>query len=347
METTQETNAIVLHIEQNGLEADTAKSLKESFMPFFEKAEEWKQKADALVVNDVSQVNEMKQAREARLALKSIRVEVENTRKKLKEDSLRKGKAIDGIANVIKYLIEPIEESLEQKEKFAEIQEAKRKEQIRSEREAELKAYNADVQFVDLANMPEESYQKFLESAKMIQAQRIEAERKAEEEKKRAEAWEKLRWKRADEIRPYYDFFDESVKLADLSEIEYSDLLASLKEAKATHDAEQERIRLENKRLKKEKEEHEAKLKKEREEREKVEAELRAKKEAEEKARLEAEAKAEEDLNKGDKAKFMDLLSDLELLKYKYQFKSKKYTKIQTQINELLEKTIVFGRSKI
>jgi len=38
----------------------------------FEQAEVWKGKAEKLVVTDISQKEEMKQAREARLALKNI-----------------------------------------------------------------------------------------------------------------------------------------------------------------------------------------------------------------------------------------------------------------------------------
>lgn len=81
-------------------------------------------------------------------------------------------------------------------------------------------------------------------------------------------------------------------------------------------------------------------LKKEREEREKIEAELKAKKELEEQALREAEEKEQAELSKGDKAKMDDLVSDLDLLKSKYVFKSKKHQALCAQVGELLDKTI-------
>jgi colicin import membrane protein len=63
----------------------------------------------------------------------------------LKENALREGQTIDAIAKILTNLILPIEEDLENKEKFAEIQEAARKaaEKAAAEKaklEAELKA---------------------------------------------------------------------------------------------------------------------------------------------------------------------------------------------------------------
>jgi hypothetical protein len=47
-------NALVLQINQSGLEPESAASLKTKFLPFFEQAEEWKRKAETLVVTDIS-----------------------------------------------------------------------------------------------------------------------------------------------------------------------------------------------------------------------------------------------------------------------------------------------------
>jgi len=54
-----------------------------------------------------------------------MRIEIEKTRKALKEQSLRKGQAIDSIAKYLTSLVSPIEEYLKQQEDFAEIQAAK------------------------------------------------------------------------------------------------------------------------------------------------------------------------------------------------------------------------------
>ena len=118
----EQNNELVRVINESGVEQSTALTLQSSFLPFFEQAEQWKIKAESLVVTDASQTREMKMAREARLALKDIRVSADKTRKALKEDSLRYGKAVQGVYNVIDYLIAPIEKHLEEQEKFPEIQ---------------------------------------------------------------------------------------------------------------------------------------------------------------------------------------------------------------------------------
>ena len=58
----------------------------------------------------------MQEARIARLALRDIRIQADKTRKALKEESLRYGKAVQGVYNVIEYLITPIEKHLEERE---------------------------------------------------------------------------------------------------------------------------------------------------------------------------------------------------------------------------------------
>jgi len=141
---------LTTQIAKIALEDETKLVLKDKFQPFFEQAEKWMDAASTLVVTDASQVNEMKMAREARLALKDIRVNVEKTRKALKEDSLRKSQAIDAIAGTLKGLIEPIENHLEQQEKFVEIQEQRRKQLLKEERIALLAPYEVPTDFYDL-----------------------------------------------------------------------------------------------------------------------------------------------------------------------------------------------------
>lgn len=54
-----------------------------------------------------------------------MRIEIEKTRKSLKEQSLRKGQAIDAIARFLTSLISPIEDHLRLQEDFLKIQEEK------------------------------------------------------------------------------------------------------------------------------------------------------------------------------------------------------------------------------
>ena len=102
METKTELQVI---IDQSGLEKSKAQVLLEKFTDYFQIAAEWEQKSNALVVNDISQTTEMKMADEARKFLKQKRIDIEKTRKELKEESLREGQTIDAIAKILKNLI--------------------------------------------------------------------------------------------------------------------------------------------------------------------------------------------------------------------------------------------------
>jgi hypothetical protein len=143
-----------------------------------------------------------KMARECRLELRRVRCAIENTRKDAKADALRYGKAVDGMANVLKFLCEPEEERLEEIEQ-AEV----RKEQARIaalvesrmtaliEAEANPAAYN-------LAAMDDATWDTVLAGAVKAKQDRIEAERKAETdriERERKEAEERARIKAENE----------------------------------------------------------------------------------------------------------------------------------------------------
>ncbi|RNC66438.1 hypothetical protein [Proteiniphilum sp. X52] len=132
-------NQLVKLIDENGLDKTKSQILLDNFSGYFEMAAEWERKAEELVITSVEQKAEMKLAREGRLFLKDKRIAVEKTRKQLKEASLREGQTT--IAKVLTNLITPIEKDLEEKEKFAEIQEAKRIEALKDVRTRELEPY--------------------------------------------------------------------------------------------------------------------------------------------------------------------------------------------------------------
>lgn len=91
----------------------------------------------------------------------------------------------------------------------------------------------------------------------------------------------------------------------------------------------------------------EEQARKEAAERAKFQAELQAKKDAELKAEQERQAAIEVELSKGDSDKMQSLFADLEALKSKYQFKSKKHQTLYASINELIDKTVAYGKSKV
>ena len=179
---------------ENKLNGSSASELQAAFMPYFEKASEWRDKASGIKVTSLAQTDEMRRAREARLALRDIRINTEKTRKELKEDSLRTGKAIDGMANVIKFLIEPIEEYLEKQEKYGEMLRIHQQNEYRDMRTHEAGKYIHDFpQTVDLGVISDEEFAKYLHFAKAqfdareAAAKQLERERIDREEREAAE----------------------------------------------------------------------------------------------------------------------------------------------------------------
>lgn len=240
-------------------------NIQEGFQAAFEQAEAWREKALAIKVTSLDDKEAMKQAREMRLALKTIRVDAEKKRKALKEDALVMGRAIDGVNNLLLAAIQPLERHLEEQEKYAERLAEQERQRRLSERTEALQPYIEAGQVVPaLDTMTDEQFAKYLDDAKLLHAAKIEAAKKAEAERiarEQAEAAERERLR----------IENERLKVE-----------AAEREAKAK--AEREAA---------EKAQREAaeKARKEREAREKLERELAAKK-AEEEAKAKAEAAA-------------------------------------------------------
>jgi len=242
-----------------------------------------------VVVTDPTQVTEIKKSRELRLKIRAVRVAAEKTRKELKEDSLRTGKAIDGMNNVLLYLIDPIEKRLGEQETIAERMEQERKDNLRREREALLLPLGVDPSFYKLGDMPEATFKELLASITVAKEQREAAARKAEEDRIAAE-----KARQAEEAR---------------MRAENERLRKEAQEREAAAAA--ERKKLADEQAKKdaaaraEREKLEAQARKEREAREKLERE-NAEREAAEKKRQQDEAKAQRKAARApDKAKLL------------------------------------------
>ena len=263
-------------VKTTGLPVADAQLLGASFSGLFQRAKEVVGRSRGIVVTDAKQKLEMKMARESRLELRRIRIDGEKTKKTLKEDSLRRGRAIDGFYNILVEIIGAEEKRLDDQEKFIERMEAAQKEELRATRAAALAKYDAadeaESRF-DLANMDEATFAKLLDTVKAAaemeeerkrkdEAERIEREKAEAEERKRM-AEENARLKK------------EAVEREAAAQKEREALEAKAREEKRKAD-EAARVAAEQAR-------------KEREAREKAERELAAQRKAEE-DRLRAEA---------------------------------------------------------
>jgi fused signal recognition particle receptor len=173
-------NQLATIVKESGLEETKAQFILTKFQNFFELAAEWEKKAKSIVVTNELQTAEMDMARVGRLFLREKRISVEKVRKELKEQALREGKAIDGIANVLKALIEPIEEHLEKQERFVEIREEAKREAIRLEVEKRIEEERIAKEKVDA-----EALEKAQAENKRLQAEAVEREQVAREEREK------------------------------------------------------------------------------------------------------------------------------------------------------------------
>ena len=251
-------NQLQTILEQNKLPQTKSEAIKAQFSNFFRQVAEWETRLSTLSVTSIEQKAEMKMADEARKFLKNKRVEIEKTRKTLKEDALREGQTIDAIAKFLTSLIVPLEEQAEEMAKFAEREAARVKQERLNERMNKLMPFGIAVNSQLIADMDGNTFDSFLSGVIQKHQEQKEAEAKAEAERierERLEAEERER------VR-----------------IENEKLKKQLAEQQAKAKAEQEaREKIES--------ELKAKAKAEQEAREKIESELKAKAEAERKAK--------------------------------------------------------------
>jgi len=255
-------------IKESGVEQQTAKMLQESFAPYFDEAGKVIEEAKSITVTDVSQKDDMLKAREMRLILKNARVSADKKRKELKEDSLRYGKAVQGIYNVLDFLIVPAEKYLEEQEKFEERIEEKNRADLFLKRSEEIQPLSEFIPTgLNFASMTEDDFQKVLSGAKFQMQAKKDAEAKIE----------------AERIEKEKAFAIEQAKIKEENE-------RLKKEAESREKAQA-----------KEREENEKALKAEREAREKAQAEKKAIEDKQRKDKEDADRKALEEKRIADK----------------------------------------------
>ncbi len=251
MSTTHTPTSFDLVITSSGLESDGQLAIRSAFSPFWVQAAEWKEK--------VATVTDPKVARASRLLLKKIRVEAGHKKDELKAALLQRTRAIDGAFKAIEGAVSPLEEKLDEIEKAEERRIAAAKAALKAERDAALRQYGVDVQWVQTGEMADAQFLALLEQAKTAHEAKIEAARIAK------------------------DRADAEAKAA-----------AEAAAAKAKADAEErERQRAENERLRNEAEVREAAAKAEREAAAAKLAEERKAREAAELAAVEERRKAQ------------------------------------------------------
>lgn len=290
-------------IEQESLEQKSALAIKEGFSGFIAQANELVSRANSIEVTDISQKERMKEARELRLEIKSIRTQADKVRKALKEDSIRYGRAVQGVYNILEYMVKPAEEHLEKQEKFAELQEMKRKADLKAKREIEIQPYADFVPFgLNLGDLSDEDYQKVYDGAKLQMQTKIEQEQKEKAEREEVIRLQKIYHENERALLPLKSFIDnyDSINLQTLTEDERNVIIANAQTKQAEKELELEKLRKQNEdaQRKLEEQQREARIAAEKAEQERLKAEAEARR-----LREEAEKKAADEAAKAEAAR--------------------------------------------
>lgn len=272
----------------------------------FTGTENWEKNVDLIEVNSITDIDAIAMADTARLNVKKARLSAEKIFDAKREEVQNLKAEFDledklwlKAKQVMQLKFIAIEEKAEWKANFVKRFEAEQKELRTQKRINEVSKY-AEINRIEFEAMSDESFDSFLSGLKSTYEAKIEAERKAEEdriakEKADLEAIEQQRLEnerlKAEAIAKEKELEKERAKL----EAERKENEQKLADERAKAKAEADRVEAENK----------AKLKAEQEEKAKIEAELQAKKDAEIKAeneRIQAELKAKAKAEKNAKA---------------------------------------------
>lgn len=338
---------------ESGLEEKKAKEIESLFLPMVKRLNEM-EKAFNEVVSKEKTPETAAIARLLRLQIAAERVKAEKAKTAGKAEYLRGGNAIQGAYNLYLYASKSKEEKLFEIEKFAEVQEKERIENLKNERSTilfELGVTEDDIQHIQLGEMKSDVWENYLVGQKASFKAKKEAEKQAELDRIEEQRLDELESDRKKEVFKFAQFIDIDIELRNLSEEEYSTLVDDLNKKSDAFEAEQKEKEAEILRLNREAEQKEKKalkLKKIQDDRikeealkakkaqDKLDAKIREEEEAEQK-RLEAE---QNKLKQGDTENIKDLIEDLIALKTKYTFKSKKFNHIYSQVGMLIDKVI-------
>lgn len=177
---------IVINPQEFGLEKTEAQKIEAVFTPMLEKMVELEKEYNIIITLPL-ETETLKKARELRLKYVKVRSGTAEIHKKAKAYYLAGGRFVDAWKNAQNFSALGKEEELEKIEKHFELIEQAKKEKLNEERQKQLAQYVSDVTLYNLKEMSDAGFNELLASSKVAFESRLEAERKAEEERIRVE----------------------------------------------------------------------------------------------------------------------------------------------------------------
>ena len=276
-----------------GLEKQSVATIEQAFEPKIAERNLLTKVYENLISREITE-GLCRDAKELRRDLAKTRIGIADVHKAQKAFFLAAGRFVDAWKNKETLPITQMEERLTEIENYYENLEKQRIATLAAERLALIQPLT-EVIPVGLGEMQTEVFDNYLNGLKVAHAAKIEAERKAEEERQRIAKENQLHTERKEQILPLWKHLPHdqlNIHWGQLSENEWDALVSELKAKEQADIAERQRIEAENKRLEAQRVEAERLAKVERE---KAEAE-RKRLEAVNAAMLEAERKKQAEL---------------------------------------------------
>ena len=246
--------ALINHCKTLKLSQDLSDNLLGGFQDYYQGIAQLQEQAASIVVTKEDQIEEMQQAHELRMRLVRLRSKVENQRKDLKADSVLYGRAVDGLANIIKASCMPIERYLQQQEDFVKIKVHQARRELHDARYKIIAQYEpVGIENINLVEMSDQTFNEFVETSKEsyeLRQQKIKQEEEAEKQRQIKEAEERkkdrLKAQRIEQIMNtglvlsrIKTIIQDSSSLGTMSEKDFNALMKQINEAKKQQNAEQ------------------------------------------------------------------------------------------------------------
>lgn len=337
--------SLPLEVEQiaGSVSAEKRNEVQSILNKVFDGVSKMREQLESVVVADENDKVNMKLANTIRLGVRQVRLESEkifDAKRQEVQNKMLSYQTEDKLwlkaKQVMQILTKEIEEQARHKEETRQRIEAERRELLIKERELKIQKVAPEIDRKDFENMTDESFDLFLSILEKKHFDKIEEEKRLEEErlaKQKAEHEERERQR-----------------------IELEKLKAEREAREAEIKKEREIAEAKERELKQQREKAEAELKAERERKEKIEAELREKREQEERDRKAQEEKIEEERknkdiaekkarNAPDREKLEALAQTVDSIIFP-DLKSDEAQKIASQAKELLTKVSNFIKDK-
>jgi colicin import membrane protein len=300
-------------IKTSGLELTKAQNYAKNYLPFIVEIQE---KIDIVNTLVKGEIGDVEKARRVRLDISKINTKLKDQKAKDKESLLVETRYIDKLYNTIDDAAKETQGKAKEIEDHFDNLERERLAKLKADRTELLSKFEVEnLESLNLETMSEDVFDSFLKGCETKFLAKKEEELRLQKEKEEADKLKAVHEERKNQLLDYWSLLTDEIKELDFSSISgeiFEKVLAKAVRLKADKDAEVEKQRVENERIKAELEvkqkiaedlkkeadkiaaENAAKLKAEQDKLAKIEAEIKAKKDAEEKAEKEKLKKEKE-----------------------------------------------------